>query len=401
MNIVLINQFFPPSQAPTGVLLSDLAGELVRRGHVVTVITSVAGCGVEAGAPAGAAGGVRVIRVGPGGSHSSGLWAKLGDYGSFFRRAVGELSRLPERPDVLVCMTTPPFCGRIGARLRKRQGIPYVLWCMDLYPEALSAHGLFRPSHPVYRGLLRLSRGERERASAVITLGPDMSSRVHASAPKAQVEEIPVWSHLTSTPEALAGAKRLRRQRDWADDELILMYSGNMGRAHRAEDFAGLARILREKKVHARVVMSGAGPRRAEWERLGSGHFEFIPAATDTACAAHLLSADIHLVSQRPEWTGLVVPSKFQAACALGRPVIYTGPPHSAIGLWIQDAEAGWVIPPGEARAMEPVVKDLQDREVCRIKGVKARRLFEDRFSFDVNCARLCDLLETTGRVQL
>ncbi len=40
MNIALMNQFVPPSHAPTGILLSDLADVLRDRGHSVTMVGS-------------------------------------------------------------------------------------------------------------------------------------------------------------------------------------------------------------------------------------------------------------------------------------------------------------------------------------------------------------------------
>ncbi len=397
MNVVLINQFFPPAQAPTGFLLGDLATELGRRGHAVTVLTSAAGYGAEAGVHADVDPGVRVIRVGPAGPHRNGIAAKLGDYLFFFRRALRELSRLPEEPEVLVCMTTPPFCGRIGVRLRKRRGIPYVLWCMDLYPEALVANGFFRPWNPVLGVLRSWARIERSQAAGVIALGPDMAARLSASGAM-RVEEVPVWSGFSVTPAVQAEARELRRTRGWTDEEVILLYSGNMGRAHRVEEFAVLADRLRGSSPRARLVFSGGGPQRAAWEKRGGGLFEFMPPVSGDTCAAHLLAADVHLVSQQPEWMGVVVPSKFQAACASGRPVVFAGPPSSAVGTWIQQADAGWVLPPGDMGGIEAAARGVLDAQSRAGKGARASRLFEQRFTRAGNCGSLADHVEKAAR---
>ena len=113
MNIVLINQFFPPAQAPTGRLLADLAAELARRGHAATVLASAAGYGAEAAPAAAPPTGVRVVRVGRGAVHRHGAVAKLRDYAAFYRGAWRELSRMPWL-DAVVCLTTPPFIGLLG-----------------------------------------------------------------------------------------------------------------------------------------------------------------------------------------------------------------------------------------------------------------------------------------------
>lgn len=390
MNIVLLNQFFPPAQAPTGRLLADLAAELVRRGHGVTVVASAGGYGAESGASEPE--GVRVVRVGPAARHRTGSASKLADYLSFHRGARRELARMG-RPDALVCMTTPPFIGRIGTHLRKTRGVPYVLWCMDLYPEALAAHGWLRPWNPLKPLLAAVAREERRRASAVVALGPDMAGLLRATG-ASRVAEIPVWSGLVADEPARAEAQALRRARGWGVDDLVLLYSGNMGRAHRAEEFAALAAALKGKAPRARFVFAGQGPLRAEWERRWGGLFEFLPAAPDGACAAHLLAADIHLVSQRAEWAGIVVPSKFQAACALGRPVVFAGPPASAVGRWLAEADAGWLLPPGDAAAVAAAAAGISAAGRRAEKGAGAAGLFAREFTREANCGRLAALVE-------
>lgn len=394
MNVVLINQFFPPAQAPTGILLGDLAAELVRRGHSVSVIASASGYGAGLGAPVPA--GVQLIRVGPEARHRDGPASKFAAYLSFVRGTWRELSRRP-RPDALLCMTTPPFVGLLGAHLHKRAGVPFVLWCMDLYPEALAAHGWLRPWNPLTPVLKALAREERSRASAVVALGPDMAELLAAAGAR-RVETVPVWSGLELSPVREAEARALRRARGWGDDDVVLLYSGNMGRAHRAEEFAALAERLRGRSPRCRFVFAGGGPSRVEWERRWGGRFEFMPAVAGDSCAAHLLAADVHLVSQQPDWTGIVVPSKFPAACALGKPVVFAGPPPSAVGRWLAEADAGWILPPGDAAACENAARDLPAADLRAVKGANAFRLFQERFTPPPNCGRLADLIEQAAK---
>ena len=397
MNVVLINQFFPPAKAPTGVLLADLAAELAGRGHAVTVVTSAGEYGTGDGARASAPAGVQVRRVGTGKRHRSGLAAKLADYLFFFRRASRELARLPERPDALVCMTTPPFIGLVGARFRKRRDVPYVLWCMDLYPETLAAYGFLRDWNPVKPVLKALARQERRRAFCAISLGPDMSAILETSG-ASRIEEVPVWSSLSVAAADRTAAQELRRARGWGADEVVLLYSGNMGRAHRADEFAALAEAMKAQAPRSRFVFAGAGPSRAEWERRWGDRFEFLPPAPAETAAAHLLAADVHLVSQRPEWTGVVVPSKFQAACALGRPVVFAGPPESAIGRWLAEVDAGWRLPPGDAAALAKAANEIRDARRRAEKGAGAARIGEQRFAQKANCAKMAELVERAAK---
>ena len=125
-------------------------------------------------------------------------------------------------------------------------------------------------------------------------------------------------------PQVEAAARILRKTRGWADDEIVLLYSGNMGRAHSATEFAALAEHLRQVSPRCRFVFAGDGPARAAWARRWSDRFEFMPAVPGDA-AAHLRAADVHLVSQKPAWQGIVVPSKFPAASGRTMPFSVAG----------------------------------------------------------------------------
>jgi hypothetical protein len=93
------------------------------------------------------------------------------------------------------------------------------------------------------------------------------------------------------------------------------------------------------------------------------------------------LAADVHLISQAPEWTGVVVPSKYQAACALGRPVLFAGDPKSAVAQWIERDDCGWVVSPDDPEfRLNALVHELCDAAVRKQKGFHARRQSDQLF---------------------
>ena len=394
MKVILLNQFFPPAQAPTGILLRDTAVALAQRGHTVIVLTSAAGYGATGAAP-DLPENVSVVRLGATGHHGSRPRGKLRDYRDFYRAAARELQR-QQPADALVCLTTPPFIGLLGAQWRRKSGLPFILWCMDLYPEVLTAHGWLSPWNPLQFILRRWARRERRGAAAVVALGLDMAARLRNTG-AARVEMIPVWASTRLNPQVEAAARALRKTRGWADDEIVLLYSGNMGRAHSATEFAALAEHLRQVSPRCRFVFAGDGPARAAWARRWSDRFEFLPAVPGDA-AAHLRAADVHLVSQKPAWQGIVVPSKFPAACAVGRPVVFAGPPQSAIGQWLGAADAGWLLNEPAPADLAAVARALRDPVQRTVKGQNALRLHQARFTPEDNCARLVALVEELAR---
>lgn len=383
--------------APTGRLLRDLAVALKERGHEVTVICSAEAYNASSATSPADDRGVQIIRLGrPVGGRVSFV-SKLVSYAKYYRLASKSIAGLRNHVDAMVAMTTPPFIGALAARHAAKAGIPFYLWCMDLYPEAMIANGNIRRDGLLYRLLRGFAQRERRGARAVISLGPDMSGLLSRDN-GVHVVEIPVWSDLQMTPAVEQAARDLRRQRGWHDDELILLYSGNMGRAHRADAFAALAKCLKEQHRKFRMVMAGQGASRNVWQRAYGHLFEFIDHVDTTNVAAHLASADVHLVSQDLAWAGVVVPSKFQAACAMGRPVIYDGPSDSSVSLWIRQHNAGWVINAHDHDELARFAKELYVHSGVGRKRDAAAGLSAKYFSMSVNVNAIIQQIES-GRL--
>src|SRR5262249_36777308 len=125
------------------------------------------------------------------------------------------------------------------------------------------------------------------------------------------------------------------RRELFGEAPLGLLYSGNFGRAHSFAEFLDLGRRLRGSRV--RLWFGVRGNRAAELRRAVGPEDEnvgFAGFAPEAALGKRLAAADIHLVSLRPEWTGLVVPSKFFGSLAAGRPVLFAGSRDAAIARW-------------------------------------------------------------------
>jgi glycosyltransferase involved in cell wall biosynthesis len=88
-------------------------------------------------------------------------------------------------------------------------------------------------------------------------------------------------------------------------------------------------------------------------------NIRFAGFAPESELETRLGSADIHLVSLRPEWTGIVVPSKFFGSLAAGRPVIFAGSQDSAIAGWIREHGVGWVLNNDNVDAVASELREL------------------------------------------
>ncbi len=246
-------------------------------------------------------------------------------------------------PDVVI-VGTDPILSVLTAwawkRMRPRVRIAH--WAFDLYPEAAIADGRLRERSTLARMLRAVLRRAYGSCDLIADIGPCMRQRLDRYRPTAKRATLTPWA-LVEPPEIPEPDPQTRR-RLFGDARLALLYSGNLGRAHSFEPFLELARALESDGVH--FAFAVRGERVAELERAlrsGPANVSLAPFAREEDLARHLAAADVHLASLRPEWSGLVVPSKFFGSLAMGRPVLFAGARSSAIARWIEEHRAGWI----------------------------------------------------------
>jgi glycosyltransferase involved in cell wall biosynthesis len=230
----------------------------------------------------------------------------------------------------------------------------------------------------------------------------------------------------------LAPALALRRQRGWADEEVVVMYSGNMGLGHRFGEILAAAKELLGKGGDSdlasgmgdcdegepkhgaqapqasdngqprtgnslRLVFFGGGKRRGEVEKFvrenpecGVELHDYAPAQ---GLAAHLQSADVHLASLDPAWSGTMVPSKVQGIFGAGRSVIFIGSPVSSIARWVNASGGGWVLEPGDLAGLLDALAEARDPTVRAIRGRAAKVFAGKHFDQRTNVARVVEIL--------
>jgi glycosyltransferase involved in cell wall biosynthesis len=247
-------------------------------------------------------------------------------------------------PDVLLIGTDPILSVVVAwvvKRLRPR--VRVVHWCFDLYPEAAIAEGILGERSFVTRLLKRLTGAAYRSCDLVADLGRCMGQQLaRYQFPARQVTLVP-WA--LSEPEQACCPDPVARRQLFGEASLGLLYSGNFGRAHSSEEFLELARRLRREPIHVCFGVRGnqADSLRAA-VRADDVNVSFTGFAPEEVLAQRLSAADIHLVSLRSCWTGVVVPSKFFGSLAAGRPVLFAGSEDAAIARWIQEHQVGWVL---------------------------------------------------------
>ena len=142
---LLLNQFYPPDPAPTGVYLHDLARTLARRGHRVQVFCSRRSYdGTQSYPCRELRNEIEVVRLPAFGFGRKSSLGKLADYSTFYASLLVRLMMMRRSPDIILSLTTPPYLGLLGKIAAWRHHCRHAHWIMDLYPDVLLAHELSR-----------------------------------------------------------------------------------------------------------------------------------------------------------------------------------------------------------------------------------------------------------------
>lgn len=385
MRIVFFNRFFFPDTSATSQMLSDLAFHLAP-GAEVHVVTS----GSPNGADVERIRGITVHRVARPIVGPHGLARRAWAYGRYYLGARAALRRIVQPGDIVVAKTDPPLLSVALASLAKSRGAKLVIWLQDLFPEVAEQYGIPGMGGALGAYLRRKRDHSLGLADAVVAIGEKMSARLSESrsvAPE-RLRVVHNWADGHSLMPLPHPQNELRARWELGD-KFVVGYSGNLGRVHEFDTLLGAASRLRGEAGIIFLVV-GAGPRLAQVrERVAAGNLSnirFQPLQERESLLQSLNAADIHLSILRPEFEGLVVPSKLYGIMAVGRPAIFVGDPAGETAAILNSAGAGVSVAAGDDEGLARAILRLRDFPAERARlGANARKAFEA--SYDMRIA--------------
>lgn len=414
--VIFINRYFHPDLSATSQLLSDLAFALAGRGRSVRVITSRLRYDAADGRPGLPARevvkGVEVWRVRTSGFGRARLLGRAVDYLTFYLSAAWCLWQLARAGDVVVAKTDPPMVSVAASLVCLLRRAHLVNWLQDLFPEVARALGIGRRWRLGYALLSRVRTASLRRAVANVVIGRGMATRVEAlGVSRDRIRIIPNWADPAEIRPIAHAENPVRRDAGFGD-AFVIAYSGNLGRVHDVATLLEAMTILARKQAGPDRPGAGPGLRwlfvgggaltpvlKAEAARRGLTDIAFWPYQPRSALSRTLAAADAHLASLRPEFEGLVVPSKVTGAMAAGRPILFVGDPDGEIGRLIARHGCGCVIAAGDGPGLADAVRALaRDRARGEDMGRRARRAFEAEFDRATALARWDALLDAVAR---
>lgn len=376
---------YPPETTGISPYTGAMAGGLARRGHEVRAITAhphypdwkiTPGYGQWSRSEQ--IDGVTVTRLRhyvPG--HPSPLPRALSEMTFGLRQSLTRWGR----PSSIVAVS-PALISSALTRLRAlltHRRTPFVVWVQDLYGIGMSETGqgggaAARVIRGVEQWLLR-------SASTVVVIHDRFADRVHEDfgVPRERIAVVRNWTHLPPLPPADVAA--VRAAYGWADDEVVVVHTGNMGVKQGLHHVVDAGRLAHLRGERIRFVLVGNGAQRDELQQRTAAEpttTELVPPLDDRDFTDILQSADILLVNELPGVAEMAVPSKLTSYFAAGRPVLAATDDTGITAQEVRSAEAGVVVAAGDPAALlDGVLTIAADKQAATRFGENGKRYRE------------------------
>jgi glycosyltransferase involved in cell wall biosynthesis len=403
MRLLFVNRFYSPDISATSQILTGLAEHLARVGHEVHVVCSrqLYEDASAVLAPFELRQGVQVHRAWSSRFGRGSLAGRAADYLTFYVGAWWQLRRLVDSATIVVAKTDPPLISVVTASVTMRRGAVLVNWLQDVFPEVATHLGLRGLSGTFGKLLMRVRDWSLRSAAVNVVLGDRMAALIASRGigPE-RICIVPNWSDA----ERLAPIDRNRNalRREWAvGAKFVVMYSGNMGRAHEFDTMLDAAAALKEHE-QIEFLFVGGGAKSAQVAAAaaarGLSNVRFLPYQPVERLGESLSAGDLHLVSLLPTMEGLIVPSKFYGILAVGRPVVFIGSHEGELAGIVTKHNVGTVVGVGQPEALvQTILVYLSDANTRSAKGRNARTLFEMEYTQQSAIGRWERLLASIG----
>jgi colanic acid biosynthesis glycosyl transferase WcaI len=413
-HILFLTPYYPPEIGAPQTRISETAVRLVKRGHRVTVLTTLPNY------PSGVVpedyrsgkqrrevvDGVNVVRV----------WSYIRPNKGTLGRIVAQLSfgclapvlggRAIGHPDIII-IESPPLFDTIGGRLLSRfMRCPYILTVADIWPESAVQLGLLRNRLAIWLAE-RLEWSSYQHAAAVwaVTRGIHQTL-VQRGLRSDQLFFLP--NGVDTAAFCPHDKTQARAQLGW-DGRFTVLYAGTLGLAHGLSTVLDAAKRLRAYP-DIRIILMGDGAARgkleAEARQHGLDNVTFLSSYPHDLMPLVVSASDVCLVSLRrmPIFEG-ALPSKMYEAMASARPMLLAVDGEARRLIVDQARAAIYVEPENPIALAEAILSLFGRRDLAAELGQHGRAFVEMYFDRDKLTAQLDDqiraLMDGAGQHQI
>jgi glycosyltransferase involved in cell wall biosynthesis len=368
MRVLILSHYYLPEPIPKP---SDLAEELTRRGHSVSVVTGFPNY------PSGVLfpgyklalmrretiAGIPAMRAFEFPYHGTNAIGRMLNYLSTMVTTPLASLFLPSC-DVMYVWHPPLTIGVAAWLIARLRGIPFIYDVQDIWPESVVLSGMLR-NKTIIAMLSRLERFVYRRAGHifVVTSGA-RDNLIGKGVNPDKVSVMPHWiDEAGSAAIGPAATMRIRQTCGWRN-KFVTLFAGNIGIIQGLDTVVRTAALLpRDGSFLISVIGDGADKQRlldlAKALEV-SDRIQFLDRRPAAEIPVLLEAADVLLVHLKSgpvaQWS---IPAKTYAYFAAAKPILM-GVEGAGSDL-VRNARAGVVVPPEDPAAMAQAIRNLHD----------------------------------------
>lgn len=394
MKILIVTQYYFPEQFQ----INEIAPELVKRGHDVTVL-----CGVpnypkgvvyngyatknerlQAEAEYFRQTGVKVMHCNqiPRGHNPLQLILNYFSFVCNSKTVIQKMVAAEEaKYDIVLGYQLSPITSMYAAlEYKKLTGVPVVYYTLDLWPVSAQSQ-IHNTKNPLYRLVARMSRHLYAGADKILVTSRPFIDYLH------EVNNIP-FDRMAYLPQH-AGEEMLDMDLNAEENGIAdFMFAGNIGAGQRIDVIIAAARILGPRpdyKIH--IVGDGSKRMELEAEVVADGlqdNVVFYGNQKRTDMPSFYKKADALLITLRGNnEVGNTMPGKMQMYMTAGKPVL--GSINGAANEVINESRCGSCVKAGDAEGLAVIMKDfIEHPESYNDCGKNARAYFKNHFTLEL-----------------
>ncbi|MCF0127441.1 MAG: glycosyltransferase family 4 protein [Pseudobutyrivibrio sp.] len=386
-HILLVYQFFYPEQFRA----NDIARELVKRGHKVTVLTGIPnypkgdfyeGYGLTKKRRETWEG-VDIIRIPliPRGHNRLMLILNYLSFpvSGFFWNLTTKLEA-----DTVFTIDTSPInqCG-IATRYAKKHKVKCSMYVQDLWPEnVIQVTGITNPIviGPIVHMVERIYKG----CTTILGTSPSMVKAIEKRCKNGQ--------KVTYLPQYAEDFYKPVPKKE--HEGFVIAFAGNVGHAQGLEILPELAARLNDTDVRFTIIGDGSAKEdliKLIQEKGVTDKFNLIGRQPAEKIPELLAEADVALIAYASDPTyDLYIPAKLQSYMACGMPLLaLAGGETKRV---IEEADCGYCVEPGNLKAAEQAIRELRAQSSEELQAMSKKALEYNEKSFSKE--KLMDQLE-------
>jgi glycosyltransferase involved in cell wall biosynthesis len=385
MNILLISQYYYPEQ----FLINEIAAELVKRGHKITVLTGLPNYpdGVvpeqyKHGKRDEVVGGIRIIRTYERG-RGKGKANLVLNYLSYAFSASRKAKRLGKFDLVFCYQLSPITMAAPAVAYKKKYHVPIMLYCLDIWPESAQAH---IGTGKLYSIIAKYSKKIYSQCDKIaVTSEPFIQYMVS----KNGIDK----NRLVYIPQHADG-EMLNMNLAAADNGIVnFMFAGNLGKGQKIETIIKAVALLKDRKDFC-VHVVGGGSMKSALELLAdelevTDKIIFHGQKPRSEMKEWYKKADALLITLRGNnFVGNTMPGKLQTYMTTGKPIF--GAINGAAKQVIEEAKCGSCVPAEDVDGLAQIMLDyIEHKDKYSECGENGRKYFKKHFTMSVFIERL------------